>query len=470
MRGPTTIGGRLLFGFLGLFLVSAIGVTLALRAAEDVRASLLRVAAFAEQGRRLAEVGGLVRDYYMHQAHIALGLHAGEHLAETRRARSELEAAVVAYEEVATTPADARRVGIREPLEALDRLLDERFLPALQDGRKEEALAAHHDAVRSVAQALSALNAEEHRITDAIHGAQSAAERRSQRALAESIAALAGALFLALGVALWMSRAISLPVGRLRAAAHALPDAPPDTRVPEDGPAEVAALGATLNGMLSALEAQRRARAEAETLAALGRVAAGIAHEINNPLGVILGHARLIERAGGEATDDAAAIAREARLCQSIVRDLLDYARPGTVHPEAADLADVARAAVERAGGGHVEAAAACPEIQGDARRLEQLVYNLVSNGLAFGTKVAVDVRPADEGVRLTVRDDGPGVPEADLERIFEPFHSTRPGGTGLGLAIARSIATAHGGTLRACAGGAGGHFELWLPFGNARN
>lgn len=472
MNAPKTIGGRLLLGFLGLFAISAVGVTVAQRAARDVHASVERVAALADEGRRLGEVAALVRDFYIHQAHLALGLHADVHLAETRAARAQLEEALGRYEH--TTPARPAAVSeLRRRLAELDRLLDERFLPALRVGRRHEALDVHHDAVDSVEDVLERLDDEQGRVAGAISHARAASDARSQRALWESAGALAGALALGLAVAVWMSRAITAPVARLRTAAQALPGAPPHTRVPEDGPAEVAALGVVLNQTLGALEVQRRARAEAETLAAIGRVAAGIAHEVNNPLGVILGHARLIERTGGPGAEDAGVIAREARACQAIVQDLLDYARPGARRAEPVDLVEVARAAAERAGGGSVRAAGPV-EVRGDARRLQQLVYNLVVNGLAFGHDVTVDVAALDGGARLTVRDDGPGVPPADRERVFEPFFSTRTGGTGLGLAIARSIAVQHGGTLRAhgggdrggdYGGGPGGCFELWLPW-----
>ncbi|MCA9557654.1 MAG: HAMP domain-containing histidine kinase, partial [Myxococcales bacterium] len=198
------------------------------------------------------------------------------------------------------------------------------------------------------------------------------------------------------------------------------------------------------------------------TLAALGRVAGGIAHEINNPLGVILGHARLIERGGGAATEDAAAIARETRACKGIVEALLDYARPGLLKRAPVDLAALAWEVVDRHAGATLEAGGEVV-VPGDARRLGQVLDNLVRNGLAFGAAVTVEVAAADGGARLVVRDDGPGVAAEDVERVFEPFFSTRADGTGLGLAIAHSVVLAHGGAI-AARPGPGGHFTLFLP------
>ncbi|MCA9538998.1 MAG: HAMP domain-containing histidine kinase [Myxococcales bacterium] len=165
----------------------------------------------------------------------------------------------------------------------------------------------------------------------------------------------------------------------------------------------------------------------------------------------------------------ARVIAREARTAQAIVGQLLDYARPGVLRQAPVRLDEVAAAVAERLDG-VVVTAEAVPEVRGDRHRLEQVLTNLASNGLAFGDTVRLTIGPATDasgasGVGVRVEDDGPGVPADACERVFEPFFTTRPDGTGLGLAIARSVAQAHGGTLRAWPG-PGGRFELFVPTG----
>ena len=470
MAAERTIGGRLVGGLLAIALVAGIASAIALSANRELAAALEQVARTAETGRRLTRVASLYREYYMHQAHLALGMQMSEHLTMVETAHGDLAAALEALAS-GGVPDGVDVAALRQSLDALDALFRDRFLPALRAGTRDEAVGIHFEAAHSVQSVLDQLTAAEAGGAAAIERARSRAAAAAQTANWRSVVVMAGALALAVAVAWWMSRGITQPVARLEAAADALPHAPEGTRVPEDGPAEVVALGRTLNRVLGELQSTRRARAEAETMAVLGRVAAGIAHEINNPLGVILGNARLEERTAPEAVDEAQAIAREAQSCQGIVRALLDYARPGAP----VDLTEVAELAVARADddavrltvGSASSAKPAPPPIRGDAARLEQLIAHLVDNARAHGASVHVTLVAAEvddrSGARVEVRDDGPGVPADDLERIFEPFYTTRADGTGLGLAIGRSVAAAHGGTLRAHPG-PGGHFELWLP------
>ncbi len=469
-RAPWSIGRRMTFGFLALVGLSAAGIAVASMAAVSVGDSLREVGELAEAGRRLSRTGALVREFYMHQAHLALGLETHEHVGHTRNARRDLAAALDRLEQSGAAP-DGSVNRLRERFDALDQLFEQKFLPAHAAGRHAEAAQAHFAAVDRIQKVVHELERDEAAIAARIAAARAAAVQSTRRASLVATSVVIGALVCALLVATRVTQAVTVPVETLEQAAANVACAPEGARVPETGPPELAALGRSINEMLTDLEAHRRARAGAETMAALGRVAAGIAHEINNPLGVILGHARLIERAGGEVADDAAVIARETRDCQDIVKALLDYARPGALRRDAVDLVELARLVADRHDGCSVDAPDAVV-VSGDPARLRQLLSNLVHNGLAFGDAVTIEVEPAaaegEQGARLTVRDDGPGVPEDALEQVFEPFYSQRPTGSGLGLAIARSIAQAHGGTLRALRESErpGGVFVAWLPAG----
>ena len=474
--GRTTLGRRLYVGLLSLFALSAVATTLALSATRAVDAELARVERLAEVSRRLERVGALFREFYMHQAHLALGMGEAEHLALTREARQALGEALAALDHSPTDTPDtedsvARLAAttlpaLRVNLAALDQLLEADFLPALRAGETARAAHVHHHAAGTVQEATVRIEADQTAFGQSIAEARARAAAATQASTSRAGLVLGGGLLLSLLVAAWMVRTIKGPVERLRVAAQALPDRPPGARVPEDGPAEVAALGRALNAALGELDRQRHARAEAETMATLGRVASGVAHEINNPLAVILGHARLLERAvTADDSGSARAIADEARHCQHIVQDLLDYARPGLATRLAVDLTELVHAAADRLV--RTTVAVRAPKepvlVSVDPRRFESVLRNLLANAEAFAPSLQVDLLREADWACLRLTDDGPGVPADALERIFEPFYTTRPDGTGLGLAIARAVVHAHGGTLFASPG-PGGRFELRLP------
>jgi signal transduction histidine kinase len=260
---------------------------------------------------------------------------------------------------------------------------------------------------------------------------------------------------------------------------------------------------ATGVGLLALHEARRAARAEAEArsqvrlreleaglqhserLASLGRVAAGIAHEINNPLEGMANWLRLLEQ------DLAAGDAKEGSVHARRLRDGLDriaaivgrtlrIAAPGQGHMEALDLRTVVARSVEFA---RATPAARGIEIRfqeegepipvrGDPTTLEQLAMNVLLNACEAGSQggpIDVQVQAARGYAELRVADRGPGLPSGGEERIFEPFYSTK-GSTGLGLAVSLGIATQHGGILRAeSRSGGGAIFRFRLPLAGGR-
>ena len=229
------------------------------------------------------------------------------------------------------------------------------------------------------------------------------------------------------------------------------------------------ALGMTVVGVLSGYLADRlrrtggqlvqaRQRAdEAERLAMLGRLAAGLAHEIRNPLGSISGSIEMLRESPDLSDEDKQLcdiVTRETARLNRLVTDMMDLARPRAPQPEPVDVAALARDVVELARrserGSDVTVVYEGPDDRVmawcDGAQIRQVLWNLVRNGVqasAAGTQVVVRVS-AGPKVGLTVLDAGPGVSPEAKDRIFDAFYTTRAHGAGIGLAVVKRVIDDH--------------------------
>ena len=388
----------------------------------------------------------------------------------------------------------------------------------LRRGDRNEAVARLDVAM----QQLRALAAE----TD-ISGA--VAEAHTQMSVTTVLAGTAAAvMILGAGLArIAMHRAVMRPLRRLRDGVRTLASGRFEERVEIDADPEFAALaedfnqmGAELQDLYRNLEAKvavkSRELAQSERLASVGYLAAGVAHEINNPLSILSGYAELCRgwlkeegaspspAALGDARQALKVIAEEAQRCKEITSKLLSMARMGD-GPR--DLVSLSRIARDVAGmmdafmrQRRVRMAVSCdPESQTrvlvNAAEIRQIVLNLLVNALDAvsrspigrdaramhpeGGRIDLSVRGVDGHVELAVQDNGCGMAPDVLERVFEPFFTTRDGGeeepsprrgVGLGLSISHAIAEGHGGSLRASSAGPGrgSRFVLSLPAASA--
>jgi two-component system NtrC family sensor kinase len=216
-------------------------------------------------------------------------------------------------------------------------------------------------------------------------------------------------------------------------------------------------------------------------LASIGELAAGVAHEINNPLFAILGLVEfLIEDSAPHSKQlERLEVIRSTGLeIKDIVRSLLDFARERSDEHTTVSLAEVACQTVElfrrTSAAKHIEIVERYPEeatpVEASANQLKQIFINLFSNArqaMPGGGTVVVEIVREDDHVVARIGDDGPGIPEETIPRIFEPFYTTKRdvGGTGLGLSVSLGIAQSHGGTLTVeSRPGEGTHFLLRLP------
>ena len=232
--------------------------------------------------------------------------------------------------------------------------------------------------------------------------------------------------------------------------------------------------------------AQRRLRVS-ERLASMGQLSAGVAHELNNPLGTILLYTHMLLREMPQDDPrraDLETVAAEASRCGSIVRSLLDFARESSVTRSPTDVAQMVQDVLGIMGlkahslGATLSADAedGLPLVMVDPNQIRQVIVNLVQNGLdaaGEGGKVTVRARrlPDGESLEITVEDDGCGIPAENMDRLFTPFFTTKQGsgGTGLGLALVYGIVTMHSGQVSASSEpGRGTVFRVRLPIGDA--
>jgi len=225
------------------------------------------------------------------------------------------------------------------------------------------------------------------------------------------------------------------------------------------------------------LEEQLR---RSERLAAIGRLSAGVAHEIRNPLSSIRGLAQYLKSKlakGSAEADYAEVMVQEADRLNRVVSDLLEFARPRPPQTAPTDLNGLVRKVAELVGEKasaqgielKLDLAGDLDALALDSDQITQVILNLVLNGMESGAGlVEVTTRLRDGKACLLVADDGPGVSQEVRERLFDPFVTTKAKGSGLGLALSQRIAEEHGGWLkyrdRGGSDGRGTAFELCLP------
>ena len=227
---------------------------------------------------------------------------------------------------------------------------------------------------------------------------------------------------------------------------------------------------------------------ERDRLAALGEMAAGLAHEIRNPLGAIKGAAQLLVGPDGRPIGDTSEsvefigiIVDEVNRLNRVVSQFLDYARPYKGELSEIDVGEVVKKTLalleqEAAGKVAIDAtfAEGLPQVRADAEQLRQVFLNLGLNAIQAMTdggrlSVSTAKRPGRRGapasVEIRFRDTGPGIPRERLRNLFIPFFTTKEKGTGLGLPISQRIVTQHGGTIEVRSEpGKGSTFTVLLP------
>lgn len=316
----------------------------------------------------------------------------------------------------------------------------------------------------------------------------------------------AGLLTLVLGLIYWWARKTVAPLVDLTKGAEQFSNGNLSVRVPVTSRDELGRLAATFNHLAESLqrtlEEKDRVLAEtnrlyrnlkvararlgrAERLSAVGMLAAGVSHELNNPLGIILSTAGNLREAAGEGSpfaEDVAIIEAETERCRRIIQGLLNFAASGESHPEEVDINVLMRETVALAkhdkraqsliAEWHLDAH--LPLLWVDPHQMQQVFLNLLINAadamdgrgvVRLGTTESIE--GGNRKVAIEFADHGCGISAADLDHIFDPFYTTKRGGAGfgLGLAVSYGIIASHGGEITVTSEvGRGSVFTITLP------
>lgn len=407
-------------------------------------------------GLTLASCG---RDQYIHTAHLII-THDEHHVNEVREVVKRMRNC---QEHVRMAVSDDKERATLDDLDAaaeeFRRVFFEGIVPAVREHRAQDALDLHAKSEELLARIIS----DNDRLSSSFRARIDEANRRVNDLGAWAVSVSAAALFLGVGTAivvgLRLGRSILDPVRDLVAGTEAVARGERLPSLPPAPIAELDRLRQSFEKMAHDLAARERALVEAEKRASMGLLAAGIAHQINNPIGVILGYARLLEE--GRVSDPKSALRilhDEAGEAKRIVETLLSLTRPGSVTPEEVRVAELIAGTIEHVRRYRRDARAQVrvecdPDLvaRTDARKLQQVLTNLVVNGLEAmprGGTVVVSAERRDGDVVLEVSDEGPGLSKEEMERLFDPYFTTKKTGTGLGLAITQEIVQALGGRV----------------------
>jgi two-component system, NtrC family, sensor kinase len=350
---------------------------------------------------------------------------------------------------------------------------------ALELRDQEQAQGLRDDLVERSNEGRQRLAALERQVTTNVEALLNQARSRERRAIAILVALSASTVAVGLWVA-WRARRLLAPLAAVTRRAEAVAAGDLTPRPVVAGGDEIGQLAATFEGMVTAIGRAHAELLASERLAAIGKMAAQVTHEVRNPLSSLALNVEMLEEELADAPAEAQAllratkleIARLGRLTEKYLS--LARSRPNFQDEDIGELVRLAVSALEPELRQHqiqvsLRIEDGLPTVQLDESQFRQILLNLMRNAqeaMSGGGQLLVSVHgDLGERVALHVVDTGPGMDDATRRRIFEPFFTTKSHGTGLGLAITREIVEAHGGTIR-CEGAVprGTRFVVELP------
>lgn len=455
---------------LGFGLISAVAVAMCAMLVQQVHEVGGLVAGMTADEvaiRDSLDLAMAVREQYIHQAHSIIEGSRG-HLEHYDGWVERIQHKLSALQSSVPGAEQERLRRLARDTARLDELFRTQALPAI-DRNDPAALGAAHAAIERVAkQVAEDADAIVIALESRMSHAHVMATDTTQLGLWMGAGCAVTVVLLGMFFTWRIRRAVLLPLQTIAASATRFGRGEFEQRVGDVGEGELAAVSVAFDRMAEELQAREHRLLASERMAAIGQLAAGVAHEINNPIGVIRGYLRtmLPEASSAQLRSELAILEEEAATCQRIAADLLAYARAPELNVDHVQMDDLIVQTVTRyadsgeADGARIRADVLPGSVVGDRGRIRQVILNLLRNAVHAsppGGTVRVEGRCApDQGYVWAITDEGPGVPVADRQRVFEPFFS-QSGGSGLGLAVCQGIVRAHGGRICVGAGPTGG-------------
>lgn len=474
-RSPRFIAHQLAIGF-GAVSIVAVGMCAMLLAViydvSGLVANMRNHEASIQQGLELTTA---VRELSIHIAHTVIESD-DSHLDHYEEFREQAHSQIEQLSPLVSPKERYRLESLANSTQKMHELLIESALPAARRGDVTT--------VRRVHREIETLGEEASRQADALAKATTSRMTHAhvQATASTRLGLLGGGLCAALVVLISIAftfrlrAAVLKPLLTLTHAARRIGSGNFQERVGHVGYGELAALGEAFDRMADEITLREARLLKSERMAAIGQLAAGIAHELNNPIGIIRGYLKTMSPDEDQDTlrDELAILDEEAGHCQRIADDLLSYAKGGQLSIDRIHtgtfLEETARRfqSTTEANSPRVKICVEDCVVEVDSARLRQVILNLLVNAdqaSPTGAEVCLRGERVKDGYQIEVEDAGTGVALEDRTRIFEPFFSKRRGGSGLGLAVCQGIVEAHGGTIQVIdTHRTGATFRVFLP------
>jgi len=472
---------KLVLGLAAIIALMSAGASYLFLAVHEVGRAMDEVRRGGEAVRDSLTLAASIREQYAHEAHVFLLSHPHDHVEHYETAEKNTRNCLARLRGVSRGGPEQEIVErIEAEAERFGSIFVKELLPAFERGERERALEDHERSEAVLEGVVRLIDELSGRYLAHIDDVQHRAEGLKTRAFEAGAAILLLTIGLAAAIAAYLVRSIHRPIEALTRGTEAVACGDLDAKITLAARDEFGVLAESFNEMTSRLRGNQTALLRAEKAASLGDLAAGVAHQLNNPLGVIVGYAGILADPRYDEAARAKAVAsiqREAEECRTTVRDLMSLARPGTLEVETVSTKALFEAVLEklarytrldhlRIERGPTEAESL--SVETDRRKLEQALLNLVANAAEAmperGT-LALAARASDGRISLEVSDTGPGFDAAIARRFFDPYFTTKPRGTGLGLAFAHGLVRALGGEIEVDSDpGRGARFRIVLP------
>jgi len=417
-----------------------------------------------------------VREQYAHQAHTIIEA-TRSHLGHYQKWVEKVALTTATLRPVVPLPQRARLDSILAQSQQLDAMFLGNIVPAVERGDRASVVRLHHAADHLSSAAAREADAVALAVERRMAEAHVSAMRTTNMGLLGGGLCVTLVLGLSVGYTLQLRKAVLQPLANLADAARRFGGGDYSVRVGACGEGELREVAEAFDRMVEEIEARERRMLQAERMAAIGQLAAGVAHEINNPIGIIRGYLKTMgpNSPPDVLQEELRILDEEAAACQRIAEDLLLYATVSELRTEPTQMREFLTESVRRFDDTRGDATcrfvvnAQAGTANMSPGRVRQVLFNLLRNAVhvsPVGSPIeVVGTKLADGGYEISVSDRGPGVALSDRASIFEPFFSKTAGGSGLGLAVCDSIVRAHGGTISVAESASGGAlFSVRFP------